>query len=65
MATKGVFSAETLFALVMSVTYLAAQMPEAVRFLQWKKKGYIFESDQVLHMMRHGKEKTDREEQEG
>ena len=63
MITKGIFSAETLFALVMSVTYLAAQMPETLRFLQWKKKGYTFESDQVLHMMRHGKGKTDRDEQ--
>ncbi|SFO06133.1 glycerol-3-phosphate acyltransferase [Proteiniclasticum ruminis] len=63
MMTKGIFSAETLFALVMSVTYLAAQMPETMKFLQLKKKGYTFDSDQVLHMMRHGKGKTDRDEQ--
>lgn len=65
--TRGLFSAETLFALVMSVTYLAAQMPETLEFLRWKKKGYEFDSDQVLHMMRHGKGKETftKEKEEG
>lgn len=61
MITKGVLSEETLFALIMTLLYFIAQIPEGRAFLRYKKEGHTFDSKYVVNMMKHAsKTKTDK-----
>jgi len=50
---NGIFSPESAFALVISLLYLACQLPEAIHLARLKKQGYTFEMSQVVDMMKH------------
>lgn len=57
--TKGIGSHETAFAFVMTLVYLLAQSPEHLQYLRHRKAGHVFDTKQVINMMKHAsKNKT-------
>jgi len=63
--TKGIASHETYFALFMTFFYLLAQFPETLQYLRHKKAGHVFDTNQVIGMMKHAsKSKTVENESE-
>ncbi len=59
MLTKGIFSPETYFAVVVTIIYFLGQLPETLQFLRFKKAGHTFDTSHVMKMMkRETKKKT-------
>ncbi|HAM63900.1 MAG TPA: hypothetical protein DCP62_09775 [Erysipelotrichaceae bacterium] len=49
---NGIFSAETAFAVVICVIYVAGQLPEANQMRKLKKEGHDLDIDHVMRMMK-------------
>ncbi|TFG81428.1 MAG: glycerol-3-phosphate acyltransferase [Erysipelotrichales bacterium] len=48
---SGIFSAETAFAIVVTVIYVAGQLPEAMQMRKLKKEGHELDLKHVMRMM--------------
>jgi len=49
---NGIFSAETAFAVVVTVLYVAGQLPEAMQIRKLKKEGHELDLKHVMRMMK-------------
>lgn len=49
---NGIFSAETAFAIVVTVLYVAGQLPEAMQMRRLKKEGHELDIGHVMRMMK-------------
>ena len=49
---NGLFSAETVFAILMALLYVAGQWPEAMQIRRLKKEGHELDLKHVMRMMR-------------
>lgn len=53
MVRDGIFSPEVLFALVITIGYFLAQLPEIIEVKKLMSQGYKFDRNQVVNMMKH------------
>jgi len=49
---NGVMSAETLFAVCITIVYVAGQLPEAMQLWRLKREGHVLDSAHVMSLMK-------------
>jgi len=49
---NGIFSAETAFAIIISLLYVGGQLPEAMQMRKITKEGHVLDVDHVMRMMK-------------
>lgn len=61
----GVFSAETIFALTITLLYLLAELPEILQILRLKKQGHKIDYGHVMSMMKKSAAKKENRQTSG
>ncbi len=64
MFRDGLLSPETLFALVITLSYVLAQLPEIIKVKKLMGQGYTFDRNQVVNMMKHASKMGQAQEME-